>query len=893
MASAALADPGAGVGRERVRIGDAEEVPLMEGAARTFEARAIETTAAPVAASIRCAHCGDAVPRGLVDPAAEHSFCCAGCRTVFEVLHAHGLGAYYNVLQASAEGPQPRAQPTGASYAELDDPAFARLHVRNERGGLASTLLYLEGVHCAACVWVVEKLPLVVPGSVEARLDLTRGLTRVTWDPTRTRLSAIARFFDTIGYTPHPFRAAELAELRRKEDRSMLVRIGVAGAIAGNVMLLAFALYSGLFHTMDPGDWAWFRWLSLGLTAITLGFAADVFFRGAFAALRARTLSLDVPVALGLLAGFVGGAVNTVRGAGEVYFDSLATLTFLLLVGRYVQRRGLRRAADASDRLLSLTPSRARRVAGDTVVDVPLEALVVGDEILVRAGDSVPADGVVLDGASDIDRSWWTGEAKPVHVAVGDAIEAGAVNVSSPLRVRVLKTGEETRVGKLLAMVHESLGRRAKVVALADRLSGYFVATVLALAAITLFAWWGAGLDVAAENAVALLIVTCPCALGLATPLAIAAAVGRAARAGVLIKGGDALEKLARGGRVWLDKTGTLTQGKVRLTRFFGDAAVKPLVRALETRASHPIATALAGAFADETPPLRATDYEHVVGGGVSGVVDGRRVIVGSPAFVTARSACVPDWAQAALAGVADAGETPVFVAASRPDAAERVEIVAVLALGDPLRPEARETVDELRALGYSVGILSGDHPDAVRRAAEQLGIDASDAVGGATPERKLAIVRDGVARGTVVMVGDGINDAAALGAASVGVGVHGGAEAGIAAADVFLTRPGIDALVSLIVGARRTLRVVHRNLFFSLLYNVLGSALAMAGVLNPVLAAIMMPASSLTVVTSSYRGRTFCKNERERRPARALPANQIDAEPALFPRLEESSRRA
>ncbi|MBI4955508.1 MAG: heavy metal translocating P-type ATPase [Myxococcales bacterium] len=811
---------------------------------------ATELPAAVVVAPTACAHCADPVPAGLVEADAAEQFCCAGCRTVYEVLHTHGLEGYYDVAQASAARPT-RARPSRRGYAELDDPALLARHAKPRPGGLLSIELYLEGVHCAACVWVVEKVPLAVPGTAEARLELGRSVVSVTWDPQAVALSHIARFLDAIGYSPHVFRGASVAALRRKEDRALLVRIGIAGAIAGNVMLLAFALYSGEAGGMAHADWDWFRWLSLGLTLPTLLFAGDVFFRGALAALRARTLSLDVPIAVGLAVGFAAGALNTLRGAGEVYFDSLSTLTFLLLVGRFVQRRGLRRAADAAEGLLSMVPARARKVEADGVREVPIEALAAGDVVEVRAGDAVPADGDVTDGASELDVAWLTGEPRPVPVGAGEAVQAGSVNLVAPLAVRVTRTGEETRVGRLLALVHEGLRRRAPVVQLADRISVHFVAIVLALAAATVVAWWPVSPARGFTNAIALLIVTCPCALGLATPLAIAAGVGRAAQAGMLIKGGDALERLARPGRIWLDKTGTLTLGKLSLARFVGPAALGPLVRALEERSSHPIALALVRGLPPAPRPLAVQDFASTLGGGVEGVVDGRALAVGSPAFASARGAVLAPELEGALAEALAAGETPVLVV-------EAGAVVALVGLSDALRPDAARTVAELRRLGLEVGILSGDHPEAVRAVAARLGIAPEHALGGASPERKLFVVRRDAARGSVVMVGDGVNDAAALAAATVGIAVHGGAEAGTAAADIFLTRPGLAPVAALVRGARRTLGVVRRNLVFAVGYNLVGATLAVTGLLDPILAAALMPASSLTVVASSYRARTF-----------------------------------
>jgi Cu2+-exporting ATPase len=381
----------------------------------------------------------------------------------------------------------------------------------------------------------------------------------------------------------------------------------------------------------------------------------------------------------------------------------------------------------------------------------------------------------------------------------------------------------------------------------ADRLAGWFVAAVLALAALTAVLWWSRGPAAALDHAIALLIVTCPCALGLATPLALSAAVGQAARAGLLVKGADVLEALTRGGRLWLDKTGTVTTGELRVVAWEGDPEARVLAAALEAHSAHPVARAIVAAVPRHLPAGEAVETQ---GGGVRGRVGGREVSIGSAAYVAAEATVPP-----ALAATAESwsvqGLTVVLVAVDG-------TVRAVAALGDRLRDEAAGAVPRLRALGFRPGLLSGDHSAAVAAVARRMGIDREDARGAVSPERKLEVIRASAAEGPVVMVGDGVNDAAALAAAGVGIAVHGGAEAALAAADVYVAHPGIDAVVRLVEGAHRALAVVRRNLAFSLLYNIAGVALAMTGVLDPVVAAVLMPISSLTVIVSSYRARTF-----------------------------------
>lgn len=809
-----------------------------------------------------CTHCGLPVPAGLVEADAPQQFCCAGCRTVWGVLRAGGLEGYYRVREAVAAPPE-RARPTGARYDELDDPAFTAASVRAidvGGGGCVETDLLLEGVHCAACVWLVERLGRVVPGVIEARVNIRTRVARVRYDPARASLSRIARALDSLGYPVHPARGQAARDARTREDRRHLIRVAVAGALAGNIMLLAVALYGGEIAGIDPMWNGVFRWVSMALGVLSLAWPGRVFFRGGLAALRTRTAHLDLPIAIALLAGGVWGVVNTVRGSGEIYFDSLAVLTFLLLVGRWVQHRQQRAAADEVGLMLTLTPTSATLVDADGGTRrVPIESVEIGSIVQIGPGEVVPADGVVQSGVSSVDASLLTGESVPVTARPGDAVAAGSVNVSSVLRVRVGAVGESTRVGRLMRLVAEASDRKAPIVQLTDRIAGRFVLVVLTLAAGTAVYWTvRSGAHAGLEHATALLIVTCPCALGLATPMAMSVAMGRAARMRVLVKSAAALEALARPGEMVLDKTGTLTEGRMGVSRFVADARLRAVAAALEANSSHPIARAIV-ASADAAGVGGCDSAEHVTGRGVIGVVDARRCVIGEPGFVESQSG------QAADAGVIEevlgAGLTPVVVWADGIG-------TGVFGVGDRLRADARSSVDALRGMGWEVRIASGDEPRIVRKIADEIGIE--NAAGRVSPEEKAALItrlcgesleRNG---GSVVMVGDGVNDAAALAAATVGVAVHAGAEASLEAADIYIARPGVGPLVDLIELARHTRRTIRMCLGLSLSYNALVATLAASGLMSALVAAVVMPLSSLVVVSVAVRPRRLAAPRRE-----------------------------
>jgi Cu2+-exporting ATPase len=814
-------------------------------AAASEKSAAGSSPAMDLATAGPCAHCGLSVSSAEAREFEGATYCCAGCEVAAAIIRESGLDDFYAL-------PDRRTTPvraSGRSFAEFDHAAFQDAHVRHSADGLAEVALYLEGVHCASCVWLVERVPLAVPGAVRAELDVTRALARIAWDPQRTALSTVARCLDQLGYRPHPYRGRRADDARRAEERALLVRIGVAGAIAMNVMAIALALYSGMFGGIEPEFQRYFREISLVLVVPTLLWPGRVFFTSAWAALRARRLHMDVPIAIALTAGFVQGAVNTIRDSGPVYFDAVATLVLLLLVGRFLQYRAQRTAADAAELLGALAPATARVVDPVTgaVDELPTEAVVPGMELEVRAGDSLAADGTVLRGRSSLDLALLTGESRPVGVHEGMPVYAGTLNLSGPLRVRVDAAGETSRLGRLLRQVEDGARRRAPMVLFADRIAGWFIGAVLLLAALTLALWWPRDAEAALDHAIALLVVTCPCALAMATPLAFTVAIGRAARRGILIQGGHALEALAGRGTLFLDKTGTLTEGRLALASWDGDDATRALVLALEAHSRHPVAGAFAAAWPETRVPgeTEVHDVRETLGAGVEGLVRGHRVCVGKPAWVRARAT------DARGTRATTAPGTAALVAVDG-------RVVAGATFGDPVRPEAHTAVDALRRGGWDVRILSGDDPAVVDDVAQRLGLGGASNEGDATPERKRAAVQAALARGAVVMVGDGVNDAAAISSATVGIAVRGGAEASLAAADVYLARGGIGALKELLEGARRTTHLIRRNMGVALAYNLVAITLAMLGVLDPLIAAVLMPLSSATAILGAWRGKTF-----------------------------------
>lgn len=797
---------------------------------------------------VLCAHCSLVVPAGGV-AATGPSFCCAGCRSVYAIVQGAGLGSYYAYRDAEGPAPAPPVARSPRKYQELDEPSFQAEHVVLSADGQPSADLLLEGIHCSACVWLVERVGRVVPGVIRARLDLSRSVVSLSWDGERTRLSEIARGLESLGYPPHPIGQGQHSGLGERE-RALLLRLGIAGAAAGNVMLMAFALYSGTFSGMEPAYQALFRWASFAIATPTVFWAGAPFLRGGWAALRTRTPHMDLPVAIGILAGYLGGAASTLAGRGEIYFDSLCTLIFLLLVGRYLQQGHHRRSSSQGELLLALAPRAAHLVEGDSERDVPANAVATSATVRVAAGERIPVDGVVLRGSASLDASLLTGEPLPQEVGVADRVYAGTSCESGELLLRVEGAGASTRLGRLLATVEATQRTRAPIVRLADRVAGYFVIGILGIALLTLAFWLHVDAAHAIDHTVALLVVTCPCALGMATPLAVSVALRRAAAAGILFKGGEFMEELALPGVIVFDKTGTLTQGRPELVAWMGDAELKAPLRALEAHSGHPLARAVQRAL--PASELLVENVRELPSGGISGAVDGQQLLVGSQSLLEGELGGLPAWVSKLVETHALEGRTPVLVAVGG-------RVRAVAAFGDALRLEAPGKLRELSALGFRFEILSGDHQSVVDSVACQLGILASDALGGRSPEAKLEHIAALRRRGErVIMVGDGVNDAAAMVSASVGVAVHGGAETCLRAADVFATRPGLAPIVAAVKGSRRALATIRRAIAVSLAYNLVGIGLAVAGVLSPLVAAIMMPLSSISVVMLALRQKSF-----------------------------------
>ncbi|MCA9140320.1 MAG: heavy metal translocating P-type ATPase metal-binding domain-containing protein, partial [Planctomycetales bacterium] len=782
-------------------------------------------------------------------------FCCSGCRQAYELIHGWGLDDFYAIRDRTG-GSTGLFSKTDLSVLESfdDDQYLGDSAPKPTSDGNLATELSVSGLHCAACAWLIENIASRTPGWRLARVKLNRHTVQIVFDPSQIKLSQIAQLFGRLGYTLSPL-TTEPVDRFREENRRLLMQIAVAGFCAANAMWISIALYAGDASGVAVEHRMFLRIAASVLGIATVAFPGRTFFVSALASIRTRTPHMDLPVALGLSVGTIVGLTNAIRDDGEIYFDSLAMLVFLLLIGRWIQFRQQHRAASAVDLLLRITPQHARLVDDTTPGGegrwVMVNSLTAGQSIRVNVGESIPADGRIIDGYSMVDRSLLTGESVPIEACPGDSVTAGTVNLSRPITVRVEAIGSDSRIGKVMESVEAAMTHRTKIVQLADRIGGVFVVVVTLLAILAFIAWYSSGIGVATSNATSLLIVACPCALALATPLAIAVTLGRAAKRKILIRDGSVLQQLSGHGKIWFDKTGTLTEGRPRAELVLGTDDSLGWAAAIEKECCHPIADAILRE-ADRrglSIPKDVTEIQLGVGG-LSGFCEGHQVDVGNEAFINRRGVQLSPEVDVQIQSCLQRRATPVVVAID-------LHAVAVLAISDPLKKDAATTVQQLLRLGWDVGILSGDHKDVVDQVSRRIGIHPENAFGGLSPEEKLRQVtrRDGR---PVVMIGDGANDAAALAAADVGIAVRGGAEVSLQAAPVFVASGALGSVVDLISASKNTQRLIRTTFGVSLAYNVFAVLLAIFGFINPLIAAVLMPISSVSVLSLTLAWPTF-----------------------------------
>jgi Cu2+-exporting ATPase len=757
--------------------------------------------------------------------------CCPGCAAAAQAIADGGLADYYSTRTEYA---------ACADAVDADAPELA---LYDQDADATESVFSVEGIRCGACVWLIERRLGRLPGVAGVALNVATERLHVSWERGQCRPSEVVRALRAIGYAAFPYDPQQHGEQLERARKKLFRQLFIAGLSMMQVMMYAVPVYLAGDGTMDAAMTALMQWASLALTLPAILYSAQPFFRGAWLDLRRGMPGMDVPVALGIGAAFAASVAALLRHAGDVYFDSITMFIFLLLSSRYYELGARRKAARALDTMQRGVPASGLRMPGypgDRATElVAATMLRPGDVILVQPGQAVAADGVIVEGSTEVDLSLLTGESRTQRKEPGDALPGGAVNAAQAVVVLVTATARDSTLALLVRLAERAGQGKPQLAQWADKVAAWFVAALLALTVVVFAAWHSVDPSRAWTAAIAVLVVSCPCALSLATPTALAAATDRLLRRGALAVQPHVLETLARATHIVFDKTGTLTLGRPALNRTvpLGEVAAARCLRlaaALEADNAHPIALALRASAGPVG--ARATGLRYAVGEGVEGVIMGERYRLGSAAFV----------AGIAHAGTAAGEGNCVWLGADN-------RWLARFELSDGLRPEARSVVERFHAAGKQVVLLSGDRQQSADAVANELGI--ATALGGQLPQQKLDYVRALQERGAVVaMVGDGINDAAVLRGADVSFAMGGGAALAQLNADCVLLGDGLEPLADAAATARRTLAVIRQNLAWATVYNLAAIPAAAFGLLNPWLSGIGMAASSALVVANAMR---------------------------------------
>lgn len=762
-----------------------------------------------------CAHCGNDVGQSVVLAGGE-SFCCKGCAIVRQNLLELGLEHFYELRDVALT---PVGDKVGKKerYAYLDDPVFQKEKFSRE-GSYIKARFFIEGAHCQACLWVLEQLPENLSFAHEARFSMDTSILEVIVEE-GSKLSELAERILAYGYTPHLiFEDSAAKALKLKEKKSALIRVGVAFFCAGNIMLLSVSSYSGLEGNLR----VLFDLVSLALCLPAVTYCSLPFYRSTWAAFRNKSFSIDISISFGLVLGFAASAWHAFKGQGDVYFDTLSMLVFLLLGSRYLLDAAREKGLDSSEVKSFFSNVPAKKLLPDeTVVQTHSSLLNEGDKILVEPGDIVPVDAIVEEGSSYVNESVLTGESLPVRKAPGSHVYAGGENQGESLRLRALKNASNSKMGEIFQKLQRNWGRQTRMARLSDSFSKGLVIVVsfLALGIFFYFASLGQA-DVGLQRALAMVIITCPCALGFNIPIGLLLGMRKLAKHGIILKDDLVVENVTAVEKVYLDKTGTITDGGHNISFHWKGGRYEKELFTLERLSKHPLANRVVDVLSAKNGDIQECDYREymdVPGRGPRAFMDGVLFEVRPAREENAGFALYRDGEQVMLAKVEDS-----------------------------LRGSFAETVAKLKGMGKKVFLLSGDNRMRTEAAANACQGDLEGAYWEKDPIEKEKIVSS---ESHSLMVGDGVNDALALKAASVGVAASGGVDLALASSDVYFCGSGPELLLRLFEGCSTLMRIIKVNVLLALLYNALFIALALAGKISPLAAAILMPLSSLTLL--------------------------------------------
>jgi Cu2+-exporting ATPase len=806
-----------------------------------------------------CFHCGLPIADGVnyhsVLGGEERNFCCFACQSVCAAIYESGLEGYY---QRTPQGTLLAPPPTPPKDLEMYDLDEVQQDFVTCQGDIRDIHLLVEGIHCAACVWLIERDMMRTTGVSTANVNLAGKRLHLRWDNQRVQLSSLIRELSRIGYAGVPYDPETAEGSIKKTNRAMLYRLFFAGFTMMNMFLISVALYTGA----NEGEYRdFFHWMALALATPTLFYSGYPFFKGAWSGLRNARLTMDLPIVIGLMVTYTYSLyVTTSRSQiGEVYFDTVTNLIFVILVGRYLEGMFRHQAVSATNRLMELQPRVATVLTDGAEKMISIRAVKVGDQVLVKPGSKIPMDGMVIEGHSSVDESMLSGESIPVAKDAGSRVAAGTLNGSGALVVEVRAALQDSTLSKIIRLVEEAQSSKAPIQRLADTIVPWFVTGTLICAGLTFFIW-SEHFEVALMAATSVLIITCPCALGMATPMSIAVASGLGAKHGILVKNGVVLETLSRVTHFVFDKTGTLTEGKLRVEHVAAVAGERvdelmAMAAAVERYSEHGVAQAVVREADERSLRYRniAVQGFHAAAGlGVEATLNGQRVLLGTLEWLKRNSVEMSDELNIQVDEHERQAKTCVYCAVDG-------KHVAILVLADTLRDDARPLIDALRAAGIGMTLLSGDRRPVVEEIARQLG--GMNVIAEVLPQDKDRVIQELQKRGEcVAMVGDGINDAPALIRADVGIALGSGTDVSVESADIVLMQNELDKVRQATLLSRRTLRTIRQNIGLSFVYNSIMVPLAMMAKVTPLIAAITMPISSLLVIANAARIRNMFK---------------------------------
>jgi len=826
-----------------------------------------------------CFHCGLPVPAStnihITYSGEEKSMCCHGCEAVANAIISSGMDDFYRYRTTTPEKPEELVPEFLQQLKAYDNPQVQKRFIHsdankqknnreNANDDIREVSLILEGIVCAACVWLNENHLQSLAGVLKVNINYSNHRATVRWDNQQISLSEILESISRIGYLAHPYDPDSVQRLIEKERKQQLKRIGISGVLGMQIMILAVAMYSGHWWGIDAGINQFFRWTSLVLTVPVLLFASDVFLKAAWRDLKNRRVGMDVPVSLGISIAFIASAYHTFIGSGEVYFDSVVMFTFFLLSARYFELNARKRTSETTEALLNLRPAIATRLLNantnkETQETIAVSELNINDLLLVRPGETLPADGRVEHGTSGVNESLLTGESLPITKTIGDKVIGGSINTESPLSIRVEKLGDDSVLSSIQNLLEQAQNNKPAISQLADRIASWFVASLLTLATGVAIYWYLHDPAQWISITVATLVVTCPCALSLATPAAITAASGQLARIGLLPKTANALETLAQITDFVFDKTGTLTEGKLHLKTIdsFSQKSEQSLLQiaaVLESASEHPIARCIVTSAANNTEEessdknihkknIQASNRISTPGYGVEGTIDEVQWFIGNSDYIIKHCQNID---HAVLEKYKNERNTSIFLATQN-------ELQAAFTLGDSVRSQSSSLVSQLIKNKKAIHLFSGDSFAATKNVATILGIPHY--LANLRPQDKLQQLQQLQAENKqVAMTGDGINDAPVLAAANLSIAMGKGSQLAVSTADMVLLSSNVLHIYTGYTIAKKCMRIIRQNLTWAIAYNLIAIPAAAMGYVEPWLAAIGMSASSLFVVLNALR---------------------------------------